>query len=149
MQVLYSFIYWNEDTIDSIKTIKTQIENDFNNLMLIINKLNIYYLYDNNYRIILKDIWEIYYYNISDNNNYINNLREINYFKSFLEIITKCVVYSNLLKYFKVFKSKTEYASVINFDIYFDWIQSYSYINNIIIEYNQNVINDLNKRIYL
>ena len=146
MGVIYNKII--PELTSLINKYKRQIENQFNNLILIINKLNIYYLYDTNYRIILKDVWEVYYYTISDNNNYINNLREINYFKSFLEIITKCVIYSNILKYFKVFKNKTESAPKIDFNIYFDWLQSYSYINNIIIEYNQNVINDLNKRIY-
>ena len=146
MGVIYNKII--PELTSLINKYKRQIENQFNNLILIINKLNIYYLYDTNYRIILKDVWEVYYYTISDNNNYINNLREINYFKSFLEIITKCVIYSNILKYFKVFKNKTESAPKIDFNIYFDWLHSYSYINNIIIEYNQNVINDLNKRIY-
>jgi len=125
---------------------KRLIETQFNELVSVINPLNIYYIYDNNNRIILKDIWEIYYYILSD--NYIIYLREINYFKSFCEIITKCVVYSNLLKYFKVHKNKTEICNKIDFNVYFNWLQSYPYINNIIIEYNKNIINDLNKRMY-
>jgi hypothetical protein len=127
---------------------KRAIENQFNDLVVIINSLNICYIYDNNDRIILKDIWDLYYYTISDNNNYLYDLREINYFKSFFEIITKCVVYSNIIKYFKVHKNKNELCDKIDFNIYFDWLHTYSYINNVIIEYNKNVINDLNKRMY-
>ena len=124
---------------------KRSIENQFNDLVQIINSLNICYIYDNNNRIILKDIWDYYYYTITDNNN---DLREINYFKYFFEIITKCVVYSNILKYFKVHKNKNEICEKIDFNTYFDWLQTYEYVNNIIIEYNKNVISDLNKRMY-
>ena len=127
---------------------KRSIENEFNNLILLINSLNINYIYDENNQIILKDIWEIYYYTLSDNNNYFNNLREINYFKSFCDIITKCVVYSNVLKYFKVHKNKSELAERIDFNFYFDWLQTYPNVNNLVMEYNKVVINDLNKRIY-
>ena len=127
---------------------KRSIEHEFNNLIILINSLNINYMYDDNNRIILKDIWEIYYYTISDEHNYFNYLKEINYFKSFCEIITKCVVYSNLLKYFRVHKNKINYVEKINFDSYFNWLQSYPNINNLVVEYNKNVINDLNKRMY-
>jgi hypothetical protein len=125
---------------------KRSIENKFNNLILLINPLNINYIYDNNNRLILKDIWEVYYYTVSDNNNYINYFKEINYFKNFCEIITKFVVYSNVLKYFKVKKNKIDNADKIDFNIYFDWLQIYPSIYNLVIEYNKNVINDLNKR---
>ena len=127
---------------------KRSIENQFNELVHIINSLNICYIYDNNNRIILKEIWDYYYYTISDNNDYFNYLREINYFKAFFEIITKCVVYSNILKYFKVHKNKNELYEKFDFNIYFDWLQTYKYVNDIIIEYNKNVIDDLNKRMY-
>jgi hypothetical protein len=146
MDIIYTNIIPQVTNI--INKYKRSIEDEFNKLALVINSLNIYYIYDNDNRIILKDIWELYYYTISDNNNYLNNLREINYFKFFCEIITKCVVYSNILKYFKVYKNKTELCDKIDFNIYFDWLHSYSYINNIIIEYNKNVINDLNKRMH-
>lgn len=131
-----------------INKYKRSIENKFNNLILLINPLNINYIYDDHNRIILKDIWEIYYYTFSDNNNYLNNLREINYFKSFFEIITKCIVYSNILKYFKVHKNKTEICERIDFNFYFNWLLSYPHINNIVTEYNKFIIYDLNKRMY-
>lgn len=130
-----------------INKYKRSIEIEFNNLILITNLLNINYIYDDNNRIILKDIWEIYYYTISDNNIFINNLREINYFKNFCETITKLVVYSNILKYFRVRKNKTDNADKIDFNIYFDWLQVYPCVYNLISEYNKNVINDLNFRI--
>ena len=125
---------------------KRSIENNFNELILVINSSNIYYIYDNNNRITLKDIWEFYYYTII--NDYINNLGKINYFKYFIEIITKCLVYSNIYKYFKVHKNKHETASKINFDIYFDWLRLYPNIDKILIDYNYQIIKDLNYRIF-
>jgi len=127
---------------------KRSIENEFNNLILLINQLNINYIYDDNNRLILKDIWEVFYYTISDNNNYLDNFREINYFKNFCEMISKLVVYSNILKYFRVKKNKIDNADKIDFNFYFDWLQVYPSIYKLVIEYNKNVIKDLNKRMY-
>jgi hypothetical protein len=132
-----------------INKYKRLIENQFNDLIVNVNSLNICFIYDGVNRIILKDIWETYYYTILNKKNYLYYLREINYFKSFCETITKCVIYSNILKYFKVYKNKMERSNNIDFNIYFDWIHSYSYVNDIIIEYNNNVIDDLNKRMYV
>jgi len=129
-----------------ISKYKRLIETQFNKLVLFINSINVYYIYDNGNRIILKEIWDIYYYTISDNNNYLTSLREINYFKHFCEIITKCIVYLNINKYFKIHKNKNEFASGLDFNIYLDWLQSYTYINKIIMEYNKNMIDDLNNR---
>ena len=129
-----------------INKYKRNIEDKINKLGQIVNSLNICYIFDNNKIVILKDIWEYYYYSIFDSNNYINNLREINYFKAFLEIITKCIVYSNILKYFKVLKNKNEFTFRINFSGYFNWFIKYEYINKIILEFNKLVINDLNRK---
>ena len=148
MDLGYVYIKLIPELTSLINKYKRSIDNMFNNLVLIVNQLNINYIYDNSNRIILKDIWEMYYFTLSDKNQYLNNLKEINYFKYFCEIITKCVVYSNILKYFKVFQNKNDLSKKINFDIYFDWLQSYPYINELIIEYNKYVINDLNLRMY-
>lgn len=146
MEVIYTKIIQEVSCL--VSKYKRLIENQFNDLILLINPLNIYYIYDDNNRIILKEIWEFYYYTFSDKNNYFNYLKEINYFKSFCEIITKCVVYSNLLKYFKVHKNKTEICERIDFNFYFNWLLSYPHINNIVTEYNKFIIYDLNKRMY-
>jgi hypothetical protein len=148
MDLGYVYIKIIPELSSLINKYKRSIDNMFNNLVLVVNQLNINYIYDNSNRIILKDIWEMYYYTLSDKNQYLNNLKEINYFKYFCEIITKCVVYSNTLKYFKVYQNKNDLSKRINFDIYFDWLQSYPYINELIIEYNKYVINDLNLRMY-
>lgn len=124
---------------------KRSIDNNFNELISIINLLNIYYIYDNNYRIILKDIWEIYYYTINDKD--INNLRNINYFKYFIEIITKSLVYFNIYKYFKVYKNKNEISKILDLNKYFEWLKLYPNINKIIINYNKLIITDLKLRI--
>ncbi len=119
---------------------KRNIEKEFLELQDIINKLNISYVFINDNRYFLKDIWEMYYYTIDDNNKYIEIIREINYFKQMIEIITKFVVYYNILKNYKVINKNLN-----NIDLYkyFVWLKKYEEFNNIIIEFNDNIIKEL------
>ena len=82
---------------------------------------------------------------MNDTNQYLEKLKEIHYFKKFFEIITKFIVYSNVIKYFKVYKNKKESVSKINWEKYNNWLLMYPYINKVIKEYEIQVINDFKK----
>ena len=135
---------------------KRNVENEFNILSDTINSFNIYYIGVND-KIILKDIWEMYYY------TYYIKMYDIHYFKFFFEIITKFIVYTNLVKYFKVCVSNNNYLTIQkngiynnntvildNIDTYYTWLGIYPQLNKIIIDFDKMVKNDiasLNKNI--
>jgi hypothetical protein len=52
---------------------------------------------------------------------------------------TGFVIYSNVLKYFRVKKNKIDNADKIDFNFYFDWLQVYPSIYKLTIEYNKNI----------
>lgn len=122
---------------------KKNIEDQFLKLEKNINTMNIYFIKEGNNRILLKDIWEMYYYYIVDKDNYFIYLKEINYFKNFLEIITKLIVYSNIIQYFTVYKNNKETINTFNFEGYYDWINSYKTINKFIDELNDIILLDI------
>ena len=124
---------------------KRRIEMEFNNLENLISSLNIYFIWENNKPITLKDIWEGYYWVLNDKHKYLEKLIQINYFKNFFEIMTKLMVYYNIIKYFKVYKNKKQTIQNINFDIFFKWLKLYPYFNIIFNEANELIINDFKK----
>lgn len=128
-----------------INKYKRNIELEFNQLELIINQMNIYFIYENTNKILLKEIWEYYYYLISDSKKYLDNLKEINYFKNFIEIITKMIIYKCILKYYKVYKSNKEIVLNLNFNKYYIWFSNYTTLYNIFMEFEHNICQDLIK----
>ena len=112
---------------------KRGIELEFIQLEKLINSLNVYFIYDNDNIILLNDIW-LFYYNIIYN-KYLDNLKEIHYFKNFIEITTKLAVYSYLMKYYRVYQNKNN-SEIINFDKYFLWLKKYPHFNNIFLNFN-------------
>lgn len=124
---------------------KRDIETEFQNLEKIINMMNIYFIYELDNIILLKDIWEMYWNIINDNNKYFESLKQIHYFKTFFEILTKMIVYDNLMKFFKVYSRKNQPAPRINFDSYKNWISMYPHLNDLFNEYKNNIVSDLNK----
>lgn len=128
-----------------INKYKRNIENEYLILEELIQNMNMYFIYDGYHIILLKDIWETYYWIMNDTNQYLEKLKEIHYFKKFFEIITKFIVYSNVIKYFKVYKNKKESVSKINWEKYNNWLLMYPYINKVIKEYEIQVINDFKK----
>jgi hypothetical protein len=128
-----------------INKYKRNIENEYLILEELIQNMNMYFIYDGYHIILLKDIWETYYWIMNDTKQYLEKLKEIHYFKKFFEIITKFIVYSNVIKYFKVYKNKRESVSKINWEKYNNWLLMYPYINKVIKEYEIQVINDFKK----
>jgi len=128
-----------------INKFKRNIEKEYLMLEEIIQTMNIYFIFDGNQLIFLKDIWETYYWIMNDKNKYLEYLKEINYFKKFFEIVTKFIVYYNIMKFFKVYKNKQILADPINNEKYYNWLLRYPYVSKIIKEYDYEVNNDLKK----
>ena len=126
-----------------INKFKRNIEKEYLMLEEIIQTMNIYFIFDGNQLIFLKDIWETYYWIMNDKNKYFENLKEIHYFKKFFETVTKFVVYYNIMKFFKVYKNKQDLADKINWEKYYNWLSKYPHINKIIKEYDNEVNKDL------
>lgn len=124
---------------------KRNIEKEYLLLEEKIQKMNMCFIFDNKHMVLLKDIWETYYLIMNDNKKYLENLKEINYFKKFFEIITKFIVYSNLGKYFKIYKNKKELLEEINWVHYYKWLSLYPNLNKVIMEYNSEIIKDFTK----
>lgn len=128
-----------------INKYKRNIESDFENIKNEINLINNYFIYDNNNKIILKDLWETYFWIIDDNNNYISKLKNINYFKKFLEIFTKMIFYYNINNKYKIYKNKNSFIKKLNIDNYLKWLSYYTNFNNLLKEYSLNI----NKEFFL
>ena len=132
-----------------INKYKRNIEPDFYVFEKIINTLNINYIYDydSNSTILLHEVWEFFYYTISDKLGYINNIKEIPNFKHFFEIITKMIIYSHVTKLLKVQKTKKETIHLREDYLMklFTWLNKYPEINSLMKEYSQIVLTDVNK----
>ena len=128
-----------------VNKFKRNIENEYLELEDIIQNMNMFFIYDGNNIILLKDIWETYYWIMDDKNKYLEKLKEINYFKKFFEIITKFIVYSNIGKYFKIYKNKKESIENIDWNKFTKWLSMYPYINKVFVEYNLEIIKDFKK----
>jgi hypothetical protein len=103
--------------------------NNFEDLQKLINNYdNKTILIDNEKvkKVKLVELWEIIYYCISDNNYYFYNLKNIDYFKKFIVVITKLILYNNLLQ-----------NNIFN--KYFIWLKKYKYFYEIIDSYNNNI----------
>jgi hypothetical protein len=137
---------------------KRNIENEFNVLSNIINSFNICYVIENNMKILLKDIWEMYYYSFSDKDNYFSKMKEIHYFKFFFEIISKFIIYCNIIRYFKVYRSNNNIIIIKNNNIYskniilleniesyFNWLYHYNDVDMIFSQINKLIKDDMEK----
>jgi hypothetical protein len=136
-----------------INKYKRNIESDFYIFEKIINALNIHYVYNsnNNSTILLHEIWEFFYYTIPDKLDYLNNLKEIPNFKHFFEIITKMIIYTNVIKLFNVRKTKKEIIHLPeNYLIdFYKWLNKYPDVKNLMQEYYKIVINDIKKMLLI
>lgn len=120
-----------------INKYKRGYENGINNLDEIINEYNNYYILEKKNKIILKDIWEIYFYYLADTHKYLDKLRDINYFKAFIIIITKLVIYSNLVDKFNISKNKEIKITNNIFTKYYDIFIKYPTVHNLIKDYDR------------
>lgn len=113
---------------------KRDTDNNFNKLEKIINSMNLYFIYDGNKKSSLNEIWKIYNENIED--KYLSKIQQIPYFKKFITMIMKFIIYQNIFKYFKVQINKKEIIKNINWDIWWQEINQYKNLKKILGDYN-------------
>lgn len=124
---------------------KRDIDSEFNELEKIINQMNIYFIKDNSVLVSLKDIWETYYWIINDIDGVFDNIKQINYFKNFFEIISKLAVYSNLFNRFKIYKNKSEFIKSFEFEKYYKWLSTYTDLYKLFVHYDDLIGEDMDK----
>lgn len=125
--------YLLPETTHLIFKSKRNIEMDFHNLEIIINKQNNYFIQYNDSKFSLNTIYETYLYQCFE----FNNLIEINYFKNFFTIITKLIIYRYISKYYNVLIKKNNKAVKIDYNEYYKWLSNYKYITKLIKEKNK------------
>jgi hypothetical protein len=118
---------------------KRNIEINFINLEKIINIMNLFTINIDNKKYKLYEIWDIYFNNLLED---FIKLYEINYFKAFIKIITKFILYSNIYNSFKIYNSKNK-EFTYNFDNYINWLNNYKFLNYLIINYNNIIKNEI------
>ena len=122
---------------------KRNIETEFIELEKLITKCNLNFFFIDKEKYILKDVWEMYFFTIIDKHNYMNKLFEIHYFKHFFDIITKLLVYINIIKNYKVFKYQDIKGPFIDFNKYLLWLKQYPHVNNLLTEFYYIVKNNI------
>lgn len=115
---------------------KRNIEEDLQGLEKLINEQNNYFIKYEDKKFSLNIIYEIFLYQLFS----FNDMIEINYFKNFFNIITKLIIYSNLNKYYTIYKSNNSIIDKIDYTKYLEWLSRYKYINKLIKEKNDNFI---------
>lgn len=115
---------------------KRNIEEDLQGLEKLINEQNNYFIKYEDKKFSLNIIYEIFLYQLFS----FNDMIEINYFKNFFNIIIKLIIYSNLNKYYTIYKSNNSIIDKIDYTKYLEWLSRYKYINKLIKEKNDNFI---------
>jgi len=122
---------------------KRNINDKFNEIEKLVNSINIYYIYYNNKRYILHDIWMLYYTVIMSFQDDIKLLSEINYFKNAIKILSKLFIYLALSRKFKIFKSKNIIFDKTILRDYYDYIKFYYPVYELFITYYNDIYNDI------
>lgn len=128
-----------------INKYKRNPNNKFNKLENLVNSMNLYFIYENNNRILLNEIWDIY--NVTIEEKYLVKIQLIPYFKKFIEIIMKFVIYQNLNNHLKIYINKKDLIGNINWDEYWDEININLNFKEIVNNYNQLVKTDIENRV--
>lgn len=128
-----------------INKYKRDPTNKLNLLEKIINSMNLFFIYEGKYRILLNEIWQIY--NVIIEEKYLVKILLIPYFKKIIEIIMKFVIYQNLLKYFKVWTNKKDLVKNINLDQWWKEFNQYPNLKKLLDYYNDLIKNDIEDRI--
>lgn len=117
----------------------------FNDLEKQINTINQYFIYENNKPITLNDIWEIY--NATIYHKYFSNIIQITYFKKFIELLLKFIVYQNLFNNFTIYINKKNIAKNISWNKFNDFIKQYEHVYHLIQSYDELIKKDLTFRL--
>ena len=88
---------------------KRQVDNNLNSLNELVSKLNNNFIYVDSFNdkinnIKLIDIYNLFWYRVFDEKKDIIILKQINYFKKFIQVIFKFLVYKKALKLYSVYQ---------------------------------------------
>lgn len=111
---------------------KRQVDNNINSINETVSKLNNNFIYVdslNNKNIKLIDIYNLFWYRIFDDKKYIMVLQKINYFKKFLQVVFKFLVYKRALKLHTVYQKKS-IKTDIELNNQIDFIKEYQTISD-------------------
>jgi len=136
----YGVIYSNviPEISSIINKYKRGFINELNELDSVLREYNNYYLPYGNKKVILAELWGFFLYYIDYENNYIFHLKDINYFKSFITLITKLVIYKNLIIEYDTFKNKDTRVLYNNQLLkYYNIFKKYPEFNKLLIEYDK------------
>lgn len=143
----YGIIY--SDIIPEILSIinkyKRGLISELNELDNLLREYGNYYLpYNGNQKAILLELWAFFLYYIDYKNNYFFNLKDINYFKSFITLITKLVIYKNIIIEYDTYKNK-DTRIIYNNQLlkYYNIFKKYPNFNKMLIEYDMVVKKEL------
>lgn len=128
-----------------INKYKRNPNNKFNKLEKLVNSMNLYFIYENNNRILLNEIWDIY--NVTLEEKYLAKIQLIPYFKKFIEIIMKFIIYQNLNNHLKIYVNKKDLIGNINWNEYWNDININLNFKEIVNNYNQLIKTDIENRI--
>ena len=128
-----------------INKYKRDPTNKFNEMEKLVNSMNLYFIYEGDSHISLNEIWEIY--NAIVEEKYLVKVQQIPYFKKFIEITMKFVIYQNLSKYLKVWINKKDLVSDINWDQLWEEINFYPSFKKSLSYYNYLIKSDIEGRI--
>lgn len=118
---------------------KRNIESNFMKLDIFVKSANNFYIIEGKNKILLKDIWEIFYYSVSYQNKFMKNLIEINYFKGLFETVTKFFVYSHIQQNYKIYQNKKQIMKPIRELQFLNWLENYISFNNLMLEFKSNL----------
>ena len=127
-----------------INKYKRDQTNKFNDLEKLINSMNLYFIYEGDNKILLNEIWEIY--NATIDEKYLAKVQQISYFKKFIEIIMKFVIYQNLSKYLIIHINKKDIVKELNWEAYWNEINKYTNFTKSINYYNILIKTDIENR---
>jgi hypothetical protein len=143
IQQVTSLLYKNKHGVDTIFDEINQLINSKN------TDLNSKYIHINKKMITLHEIWECYYYFISDTNNYLTFIKEVDHFKNFIKVLTKLIVYTHVFEQYTVSKSKGKniYLKSNQLSQYFSRFAHYPELNSMIRDYYTIVGTDIKRMI--
>lgn len=128
-----------------INKYKRDPTNKFSGLEKQISSMNLYFIYEGSDHISLNDIWEIY--NATVEEKYLVKVQQIPYFKKFIEMIMKFIIYQNLSKYLKVWVNKKQSDPIIDWDQWWEEINFYPNLKKSLGYYNHLIKSDIENRI--
>lgn len=88
-------------------------KNEIESILKELNSFNINYFFTDNKLLLLNNVFTYYKVWLNDKDNLVNNCYEIPYYKKFLDLLLKMVIYTNLSKKYKIFERKNKISKLM------------------------------------